>query len=194
MMGLIAYVPYAAVGYCVAAVAADVWPTLRSSLTSASYPASRHGMDGQNNCGYTARSCVPPFDPVRNQAVQRSTTYCFNTATGQIEGSGPLDGISPPRGSYTIYTDEDGHETARVSVSGDNKMDLLVCHQPGGIYGTPTGGPGGGGEGTPGDEYCGPRRQTPPCGPQWRRADCPPGSLFRNNDPHRLRRKAARWG
>jgi hypothetical protein len=196
MFGLIAYVPYAAVGYCVAAVAADVWPTLQSALSDSSQRASRHGMDGEWPAA--RRACDP--GATRNQSPQRSDTYCFNTATGRIEGQGTLDGVSPPPGSVLQYTDEDGRETAKIKVSGDNTIYMLVCHVPGGTFSA--GGPGTGDPGTPDfDPYdpggrgeCGPRRQGVRGAPMMRRADCPPSKIWRNNDPNRLNRKRSRWG
>lgn len=228
MMQFLAYVPYAAAGYCVAMVADDIWPTLRSQLTLASRPASRHGMDGEarrSRMGPRASAVCEPDGPAvdwyRNQAVQRSSAYCFNTATGAIEGSGQLDGVVPPPGAVTVYVDEDGRETARISVGGDNKMDLLVCHVPGGTTpGDFSATPPGDDPPEPPDYYppddevpppgdpCGPRRQRGLGQPIMRRAECGPdgggsripgpavltATVSRNHDPHRLSRKHMRWG
>lgn len=194
MYGLFGYIPYAAVGYCVAALATDVWPALRSAMAIQTYPSSRHGMDGEWDWG-TRQACGP--DAIRNQAIQRSTQYCYNTATGRIEGNGPMDGIVPPQGTVLLYTDEDGRETAKIKVSGDNTMILLACHQPGGIFVPPGADPGDPRfDSIPpgnGDPNCGPRFLPGKTPPQFRRADCR-STLFRNNDPNRLRRRRARWG
>jgi hypothetical protein len=209
MLGLIAYVPYAAVGYCVASLACDVWPTLRSQLSDASYRSSRHGLDGEWPRQYN--DCVSPYAP-RAMAPgdpgcgpTRNPSYCFNAATGMIEGSGPLNGVTPPPGTVHFFTDSDGRETARISISGDNESDILVCYEPGGTFtagggGPPPGDPGYD-QGYPGDPgydphdpggagFCGPRRRACRTMPLFARAECLDGPA-RNAS---LRRKRARWG
>lgn len=199
MIGLIAYVPYAAAGYCIAAMATDVWPTLRSAVGSASYPASRHGRDGSGLV--SPRACDPEMAR-RNQALGRDPNYCYNKATGAIEGTGPMDGVVPPAGTVMIYTDEDGAEVAKINVSGDNWAVMLVCYKPAGVYTPPESRPEDprfdyGDPYDPGGRgFCGPRRQPargyPPG--EFSYADCRGGAIWRNNDANRLRRKHARWG
>jgi hypothetical protein len=182
MIGFIAYIPYAAVGYCVAALATDVWPTLRSGVSSSAYLSSRHGMDGS---GLVSPRACDPSSVSRN--LPRVPDYCFNTATGQIEGVGILAGTSPMAGEISVFTDEDGRETARFVTGANGHMDMAVCHRPPGSYDSTPFDPGG-------RDYCGPRRQPVRGMPVLPRGECPPSSLFRNNDPNRLRRKRMRWG
>jgi hypothetical protein len=190
MIGFIAYIPYAAVGYCVAALATDVWPTLRSGVSSSAYLSSRHGMDGS---GLVSPRACDPSSVSRN--LPRVPDYCFNTATGQIEGVGILAGTSPMAGEISVFTDEDGRETARFVTGANGHMDMAVCHRPPGSYDSTPFDPGG-------RDYCGPRRQPVRgmpvlprgCMPPYAASECGPGSLFRNNDPNRLRRKRMRWG
>ncbi len=60
MYQFLAYVPYAAVGYCVAKVATDVWPGLRSQLGSVSHFSSRHGADGEAYGPRVGEEYCPP--------------------------------------------------------------------------------------------------------------------------------------
>lgn len=218
MLPIIGYIPYAAVGYCVAALATDVWPALMSSRSAMTYPSSRHGMDGEEYAP-TSRQYCGPYDAVmsRNQSFSaslRSTQYCYNAATGAIEGNGPLNGVVPAAGTVQVYTDEDGRETAKVFVSGDNSELMAVCYQPGSFSATPGGGgytpgydtvdPTGtpgydpNGQGTPGFDPCFDPRPRGDCArergaravPVLARAMCQ-GDFYRNQSRNR---KARRWG
>jgi len=210
MYQYLAYIPYAAVGYCVAKVAADVWPSLRSQLGSFSHYSSRAGLAGEaTHSRVSPELCSSGGGPLRNQA-----TVCFDESTNTILG-GNLDGTQLADYQVAIYVNQAGVRMANIPMMGPNEsaLDIPVCVTAGPSIVART--PSGGGEQPPSQipgepppsdsglpqfppqQYgpCDPRTMTGRTPPVFRQADCGPGGLLkRNADPDRLARKRRRWG
>ncbi len=140
-MHFFAFIPYAAVGYCVAKAAHDVWPTLRSQLGIASRYSSRAGMDGEHTRARAYAQCPP--GAARNQASSMSpmtvaalaarpvvADYCYDERSGTIKGDGPLAGAEIPSTAVALY-EENGERYAHIAMGGDATMDVPVCERMG---------------------------------------------------------------
>ncbi len=178
MYQFIPYIPYAAVGYCVARLADNVWPTLRSQAGSVSRYSSQHGMDGADHGRPDPAYCPPSGSaPTRNQQqlVARTPSpgeSCYDEDSGVIVG-GKWDGKRPQPQQVSIY-EQDGLRRASIHL-GDNRIELLTCLQYSGAEDT---------------DPCG-RRPTGRPAPKFRQASCP---WNRGSDAGRLSRKSSRWG
>lgn len=214
MIQFLAYVPYAAVGYCAAKVAADVWPTLRSQIGTQSYPSSRHGLDGE---AYRSRRgpeyCGPDGGgPVfsRNQAAAAAGMSfvaaspgagCYDESSNTILG-GQWDGIQPHPTQVAVWV-EDGTRRASIHL-GDNRIELPTCGVPatGAVTSTPGEPPLPPGRRTPprgrppnggdGEDPCPPRHMARGGVPMVRQADCDDGT--RRNRMARRRMRVGRGG
>ncbi len=124
----LAYVPYAAVGYCIAKVADDVWPTLRGTITTTSRVGTRHGGDGRAFGQRLPADFCPP-GLARNQAMVAEVLterYCFDETTGTIEGTGPYAGAQPPPGTIS-HRQVNGERYVDINVGGDNYLTMPSC-------------------------------------------------------------------
>lgn len=207
MIQFLAYVPYAAVGYCAAKVAADVWPTLRSQIGTQSYPSSRHGLDGE---AYNARRgpeyCGPDGGGSvfsRNQAAAYPSGMsfvaaspgagCYNESSNTILG-GQWDGVQPHPTQVAVWV-EDGTRRASIHL-GDNRIELPTCGVPTTGGETPPPGrrtpPRGRQPPPPGEEPCEPRHLARGGVPMVRQADCDDGT--RRNRMARRRMRPGRGG
>lgn len=119
MYHLLPYIPYAAVGYCVAKTAADIWPTLRSQTSAISYSSSRHGLDGEygpQDTGY-----CPPSGGGEALGPRSRNHACFDEQTSTIVG-GEWDGAQPGPSQVSIYEDR-GVRLASIHL-GDSRLEI----------------------------------------------------------------------
>ncbi len=127
MAAFFAYIPYAALGYCVAQVASDAWPALRSQLGSASRFSTRGGHDGEatrQHRPHRRRNQAMAFEAQAPADV--ADDYCFDSRTYELVGEGGLAGKRFPNSHVAFYT-ESGQERVDISFGGDVRQNFPVC-------------------------------------------------------------------